>query len=79
MVCGCIVFIDVDLYEPYKIALPLIWQKLSKGGYIHLDEYFSLKFPGPKIACDEFAKLRNIEVKFNKVRKTEFNRCYIRK
>jgi hypothetical protein len=71
--------IDVDLYEPYKIALPLIWQKLSKGGYIHLDEYFSLKFPGPKIACDEFAKLRNIEVKFNKVRKTEFNRCYIRK
>ena len=50
---------DVDLYEPYKIGLPLVWNKLSKKGYIHLDEYFSLKFAGPKIATDDF--LQKIE------------------
>ena len=43
---------DVDLYQPYKIALPLIWNKLEKKGYVHLDEYFSLKFPGPRIATN---------------------------
>ena len=37
---------DLDLYQPYKVALPLVWKNLNKRGYIHLDEYYSLKFPG---------------------------------
>ncbi len=70
---------DLDLYEPYKIALPLVWKNLSKGGYIHLDEFYSLKFPGPRIASMEFLKKEKIKVKFNKTRKTEFKRCYLKK
>ena len=30
------------------------YYRMSEGGFIFLDEYFSLKFPGARIACDEF-------------------------
>ena len=46
--------LDCDLYEGYKICLPIVYENLSKSGFIHLDEYFSFKYPGAKIACDEF-------------------------
>ena len=46
--------IDCDLYDGYKIALPYIYENLVVGGYIHLDEYYSIKFPGARIACNEF-------------------------
>jgi len=70
---------DVDLYMPYKVGLPLVWRKLSKRGFIHLDEYYSLKFAGPKIATDDFLKKNNIQVKKNKTRKNEFKRFYLQK
>jgi len=49
-----LVLIDSDLYKSYSCILPSIWSKLTSGGYIYLDEYYSLKFPGPRIAVDEF-------------------------
>lgn len=49
-----IILIDSDLYESYAKILPVLWERLSPGGYIYLDEYYSLKFPGPKIAVDDF-------------------------
>lgn len=52
--------IDCDLYASYKIVLPYVYDSLVQGGFIHLDEYYSLKFPGARIACDEFFKSRNI-------------------
>ena len=70
---------DIDLYEPYKIALPYIWGNLVKGGYIHLDEYYSLKFPGPRIAILDFLRKNKIKINYNNSRKTEFKRCYIKK
>ena len=71
--------IDSDLYEGYKIALPYIYDNLQKNGYIHLDEYYSLKFAGAKIACDEFAKQRNLKIIKNKSFKWEFDRhCIIK-
>ena len=51
--------LDCDLYEGYKICLPIAYENLSKSGFIHLDEYFSFKYPGAKIACDEFFAERN--------------------
>jgi hypothetical protein len=47
---------DCDLYDSYRITLPFTWDKLSQGGYIHLDEYYSLKFPGARIATIDFVK-----------------------
>ena len=46
--------VDCDLYESHKIALPFVWDRLVEGGYMYLDEYYSLKFPGARIATDEF-------------------------
>jgi len=71
--------IDCDLYDGYKIILPFVYPALSKGGYIHLDEYYSLKFPGPKIAVDNFCKKKNIKPKKNNTRKGEFARYYLTK
>jgi len=71
--------IDCDLYNGYKICLPYLWQNLNKRGMIYLDEYFSLKFPGPRIACNEFLKKKNI--KSLKIIKSQnkFDRCFITK
>lgn len=71
--------LDCDLYMSYKVSLPFIWEKLVNGGYIYLDEYYSLKFPGARIACDEF-----FNNKFNKPQKHvqelgDFERWFVRK
>ena len=71
--------IDCDLYEGYKITLPYAYNNLSKGGYIHLDEYFSLKYPGAKIATDDFCKKFHIKPKKQSVRKNEFERWFLTK
>ena len=69
--------IDCDLYNGYKICLPYLWKNLSKKGLIYLDEYYSLKFPGPRIACNEFFKKNNIKsLKIIKT-KNKFDRCYL--
>ncbi len=71
--------LDCDLYLGYKDTLPYIYENLVKGGYVHLDEYYSLKFPGARIACDEFFKENNIHPIKNKVESTEFERWYLTK
>ena len=48
------VFMDCDLYSSYLSSLNFVWEKTSIGGLIYLDEYYSLKFPGCKIAVDQF-------------------------
>lgn len=49
-----LVLVDVDLFLPYLRALPLLYKHLSPGGVIYLDEYYSLKFPGPRLAVHQF-------------------------
>lgn len=46
--------IDCDLYGGYQISLKCFWPKLQKNGRLFLDEYYSLKFPGARLAVDEF-------------------------
>jgi ubiquinone/menaquinone biosynthesis C-methylase UbiE len=53
--------LDLDLYAGYQRVLPLVWEKLSPGGMIYLDEYYSLKFPGPRIAVDEFSSVIGVQ------------------
>ena len=71
--------IDTDLYDTYKTILPYVYTNLTKKGYIFLDEYYSLKFPGPKIATDNFCKKIKIKPKKHKVRSSEFERYYLTK
>lgn len=62
--------LDCDLYGSYLTSLAYIWPRLSPGGIIYLDEYYSLKFPGARLAVDEFfegtnAALEGITDSFN--------------
>lgn len=48
--------IDCDLYDGYKVSLNHFWPRLSVNGKLFLDEYYSLKFPGPRFIVNEFVK-----------------------
>jgi hypothetical protein len=49
-----VLHLDCDLYEPYLECLKLQYSNVIKGGIVVLDEYYSLKYPGARIAVDEF-------------------------
>ena len=46
--------IDCDLYSGYADTLPFVYERSKSGSMIYLDEYYSLKFPGARIAVEEF-------------------------
>jgi len=46
--------IDCDLYESHKISLPFVWDRIVPDGLVYLDEFYSLKFPGARLATNEF-------------------------
>jgi hypothetical protein len=48
--------LDVDLYEPSKKILELLYNKVSPGGFILLDNYSNFK--GETKAVDDFFKLK---------------------
>lgn len=56
---------DCDLHGSYLTALEYVWPRLSPGGVIYLDEYYSLKFPGARIAVDSF--FENIDAQFDHI------------
>jgi hypothetical protein len=57
-----LILLDSDLYGSYAETLPILWKQLSPGGYIYLDEYYSLKFPGPRIAVNDFVEKSNCKL-----------------
>jgi hypothetical protein len=71
--------LDCDLYPSYRVALPFMWARLAVGGYIWLDEYYSLKFPGARIATDEFFKNRDDKPRKHKMEAGDFERWYVEK
>ena len=71
--------LDVDLYESYKTALPFLWDKLSKKGIIFLDEYYSIKFPGARLACNEFFLKKKIKPVCVSRKNKDFERWIIKK
>jgi len=71
--------LDCDLYLSYKVTLPFVWKRLSIGGYVFLDEYYSLKFPGGRIATDEFFTDKADKPQRHKNEPGDFERWYVRK
>jgi hypothetical protein len=51
---------DCDLYAPYAETLPAVWERTAAGGLLYFDEYYSLKYPGPRIAVDDFCRTRGL-------------------
>ena len=70
---------DCNLYEPHIAALEHCWKNLSKKGAIFLDDYFSLKYPGARIAINEFCKNKKLKVKKVKFYPGDFERYYLEK
>jgi len=54
-----LVLFDLDLYQPYAKQLPSTFSSLVADGFIYLDEYYSLKFPGPRLAVRDFVAERS--------------------
>lgn len=57
--------LDVDLYSSYKVCLEKLYDLVVPGGVICFDEYHTTslkKFPGSKLAIDEFFASRGIEI-----------------
>lgn len=49
-----LIHIDVDVYEPSKLILELLWERLVSGGVLMLDDYRTVA--GETKAVDEFFK-----------------------
>ena len=46
--------LDCDLYQSYLDVLNGLYKNVKQGGSIIFDEYYSLKYPGARIAVNEF-------------------------
>lgn len=56
------IHLDLDLYQPYKTALMWLWPLLNHGGVMVFDEYLEPKYPGAKIAVDEYFTGRGVAI-----------------
>lgn len=56
-------YLDVDLYEPTKVALETFLPRMPKGAIVAFDELNAKMFPGETSAVDEVLGLRNIAIK----------------
>jgi len=57
--------LDGDMYESTVQALVALYDKVSIGGYVIIDDYGAV--PGCKLAVENFLKSREIEVKLNHI------------
>ena len=68
--------VDVDLYSSYITVLGALYPKVNIGGVIACDEYGSetdlLKFPGAKLAIDQFAGDTNSQFQEDPVTKKHY-------
>ena len=69
--------IDCDLYESHKLSLPFVWDRMLLNGQMYLDEYYSLKFPGARIATNEFFAGKHDKPQMYPQNTRDFERWYV--
>ena len=57
-----LVSLDADLYEPILSGLKYFYPKLAKGGYIFVHDFGGYRWPGVKMAVNEYCKQHNIPI-----------------
>jgi hypothetical protein len=57
-----LLYLDVDLYEPTKVALETFLSRMPQGAIIAFDELNAKMFPGETRAVDEVLGLRHIRI-----------------
>ena len=55
-------YLDVDLYDPTKIALELLVERIPKGGIIVFDELNHEDYPGETSAVHEVLNIKNLKL-----------------
>ncbi|MBI5403544.1 MAG: class I SAM-dependent methyltransferase [Ignavibacteriae bacterium] len=55
-----IVFLDAGMYKVVKSCLPVFWERLTKGGYLILDQFNHEVAPGETKAVKEFLKDKEV-------------------
>jgi O-methyltransferase len=58
----CYLSLDMNCALPEIAAANFFWDKIVKGGMILLDDYGLVQYQEQKIAFNEFAKEKNIEI-----------------
>lgn len=61
----CYVHLDVDLYEPTRDSLEFVWPRMQNGGVLLLDDYSVIRYPGAKVAIDEYFSNKNDSLFFD--------------
>jgi len=56
-------FLDLDLYEPTKYALELVWPRLSNGAFLIIDDYRYHPTPGIERAVEEFFFQKDVNIR----------------
>lgn len=72
-----ILHLDMDLYEPTKIAIDHLYDLVLPGGVIILDEFALRPWEGETLAWEEFAASRGIKVPMRKFPFTQTPHGYI--
>ena len=57
-----LLYLDLDLYEPTKLAIELLWKRIPKGGIIVLDEAIMRDWEGEAIALHETIGIGNCKM-----------------
>jgi hypothetical protein len=57
-----LLYLDVDLYEPTKVALQTFVPRMPQGSIIAFDELNAKMFPGETTAVDEVLGLKNLRI-----------------
>ena len=73
------VLMDCDLYKSHQLSLPFVWDRMPIGGYMFLDEYYSLKFPGARIATNEFFSDKLDKPEMYPRKPMDFERWFVKK
>jgi hypothetical protein len=57
-----LLYLDLDIYEPTKVALETFVPRIPRGGIIAFDEMNTHSFPGETIAVDEVLGIKNLKL-----------------
>ena len=57
-----LLYMDLDIYSPTKVALETFLPRMPKGAIIVFDELNTQSFPGETLAVDEVLGLRNLKI-----------------
>lgn len=57
-----LLYCDLDLYEPTKLALKLLWPRIPKNGIVVFDEAIMRTWQGEAIALNEILGIGNVKM-----------------